>query len=125
MPAASTTSPGVQNPHFTAPVRANASCTGCSSPSSASPSIVITSCPSACAASTRHAHTSTPSSSTEQDPHSPCSHAFFEPGTPSFSLNAKSSDSPSQQSASCSTPRSEERRVGKECRSQRPAQRQK
>ena len=47
-----------------------------------------TSCPSACAASTRHAHTSTPSSSTEHDPHSPCSHAFFEPGTSSFSRSA-------------------------------------
>ncbi len=70
----------------------------------ASPSTVVTSWPSACAASTRHAQTSVPSSSTEHEPHSPCSHAFFEPGKPSFSRSAKSSDSPSQQSASCSSP---------------------
>ena len=49
---------------------------------SASPSTVTTSCPSACAASTRHAQTSVPSRSTEQEPHSPCSQAFFEPGKP-------------------------------------------
>ena len=48
--------------------------------SSATPSTVTTSCPSACAARTRHEQTSVPSSSTEHDPHSPCSHAFFEPG---------------------------------------------
>ena len=54
-------------------------------PRRASPSTVTTSCPSACAASTRHAHTSVPSSSTEHEPHSPCSHAFFEPGSPSRS----------------------------------------
>ena len=47
---------------------------------SASPSTVVTSWPSACAASTRHAQTSVPSSSTEHEPHSPCSHAFFAPG---------------------------------------------
>ena len=58
----------------------------------------------ACAASTRQAQTSVPSSSTEHEPHSPCSHAFFEPGKPSFSRSAKSSDSPSQQSAWCSSP---------------------
>ena len=45
-----------------------------------------------------------PSRSTEHEPHSPCSHAFFDPGKPSFSRSAKSSDSPSQQSACCSSP---------------------
>ena len=96
--------PGVQKPHCTAPASTNASWTRCSRSPSARPSTVTTSCPSACAASTRHAHTSTPSSSTEHEPHSPCSHAFFDPGTSSFSRSAKSSDSPSQQSASRSTP---------------------
>ena len=75
-------SPGVQNPHWTAPVSTNASCTRCSRPSSARPSTVTTSWPSACAASTRHAQTSVPSSRTEHEPHSPCSQAFFEPGRP-------------------------------------------
>src|SRR5262249_18911931 len=101
--AAATTRPGVQNPHCTAPVSTTARCTGCGSSSAASPSTVVTSCPSACAASTRQEQTSTPSSNTEHEPHSPCSHAFFEPGYPSFSRSAKSSDSPSQQSASAST----------------------
>ena len=51
-----------------------------SCPSPASPSTVTISCPSAWAASTRQAQTSVPSSRTEHEPHSPCSHAFFEPG---------------------------------------------
>ena len=83
-----TISPGVQNPHWTAPVVANASCTGWSDPSAPSPSTVTTSCPSACAASTRHAHTSVPSSKIEHEPHSPCSHAFFDPGSPRCSRSA-------------------------------------
>src|SRR5262249_55125713 len=44
--AAATTSPGVQNPHCTAPVSTKARCTGCSSASVARPSTVVTSCPS-------------------------------------------------------------------------------
>ena len=75
-----TTRPGVQKPHCTAPASTNASCTRCRRSPSASPSTVVTSWPSACAASTRQAQTSVPSSSTEHEPHSPCSHAFFEPG---------------------------------------------
>src|SRR5882762_7064684 len=45
--AVATTSPGVQKPHWTAPVATNASCTLCSRPSSANPSTVTISCPSA------------------------------------------------------------------------------
>ena len=66
----------------------------------ARPSTVTTSCPSAWAASTRHAQTSVPSRSTEHEPHSPCSHAFFEPGRPSRSRSTNSRLSPSQTSAS-------------------------
>ena len=62
------------------------------------------SCPSACAASTRHEQTSLPSSSTEHDPHSPCSHAFFEPGSPSRSRSVKRRLSPGQTSASIRSP---------------------
>ena len=62
------------------PRRRTPAARGCSSSPSASPSTVVTSWPSACAASTRHAQTSVPSSSTEHEPHSPCSQAFFEPG---------------------------------------------
>ena len=102
--AVATTRPGVQKPHCTAPASTNASCTRWSSPSSASPSTVTTSCPSACAASTRHAQTSVPSSSTEHDPHSPCSQAFFEPGRPRLSRSAKRRLSPSQTSASRCSP---------------------
>ncbi len=99
-----TTRPGVQKPHCTAPASTNASCTRCSSPFSASPSTVTTSWPSACAASTRHAQTSVPSSSTEHDPHSPCSQAFFDPGRPSLSRSAKRRLSPAQTSASRCSP---------------------
>ena len=86
--AVATTRPGVQKPHCTAPASTNAACTGCSSSSSARPSTVTTAWPSACAASTRQAQTSVPSSRTEHEPHSPCSHAFFEPGSPSRSRSA-------------------------------------
>ena len=51
-----TISPGVQNPHCTAPASRNASCTGCSSSSPASPSTVTTVRPSAWPAATRHEH---------------------------------------------------------------------
>ncbi len=63
------------------PSRRRRLCTRWSSPSPARPSTVTTSCPSACAASTRHEQTSSPSRSTEHEPHSPCSQAFFEPGS--------------------------------------------
>jgi hypothetical protein len=77
-----TTSPGVQKPHCTAPHSRNASCTGWSSFSLASPSTVVTSRPCACPAATRHAQAGTPSRYTVHEPHSPCSQAFFEPGRP-------------------------------------------
>ena len=51
---AATTKPGVQKPHWTAPVVTNASCTRFIR----SPSTVTTSWPSACAASTRQEQTS-------------------------------------------------------------------
>ncbi len=40
--------PGVQKPHCSAWFSRNAACIGCSSPSLARPSIVVTSAPSAC-----------------------------------------------------------------------------
>ena len=42
--------------------------------------------------------------SAEHEPHSPCSHAFFEPGSPSRSRRAKRRLSPSQTSASTGSP---------------------
>ena len=42
--------PGVQNPHCRPCSSRNASCSGCSVPLSASPSIVVMSAPSACTA---------------------------------------------------------------------------
>ena len=77
---------------------------GWSSPSAARPSTVTTSCPSACAASTRHAQTSSPSTRTEHEPHSPCSHAPFDPGRPSRSRNVTSRLSPAHASASRTSP---------------------
>ena len=70
----------------------------------ASPSTVTTSWPSACAASTRHEQTSSPSRSTEHEPHSPCSQAFFEPGSSSRSRRVVSRLSPAQTSASRTSP---------------------
>ena len=60
--------PGVQKPHCSAWRSWNACCTGCSSPSAARPSIVVTSCPSACTASTEQLLTLRPSNSTVQAP---------------------------------------------------------
>ena len=45
---------------------------------SPSDSTVRTIAPSACTAGTRQEQTSSPSSQTVQEPHSPCSHAFFD-----------------------------------------------
>ena len=78
-------SPGVQNPHCTAPVSTNACCTSLGAPGSASPSTVTIGWPTALAASTRHEHTSSPSTSTLHDPHSPCSHAPLAANSPSRS----------------------------------------
>ena len=70
---------------------------------------MTTSWPSACAARTRHAQTSSPSRSTEHEPHSPCSHAFFDPGRPSRSRSANSRLSPAQTSASRASPLTRQR----------------
>ena len=82
----------------------NACWTGCSAPASracvpARPSTVTTSRPAAWPAATRHAHTGTSSSSTVHDPHSPCSQAFFEPGSASRSRSTNSRLSPSHTSS--------------------------
>ena len=53
--------PGVQKPHCSAWCSWKACCTGCSAPSAARPSIVVTSCPSAWTASTEHDFTLRPS----------------------------------------------------------------
>src|SRR5581483_4888344 len=62
------TMPGVQNPHWRAWFSWNACCTGCSAPSVARPSIVVTSCPSAWTASSVHDLTDSPSRSTVHEP---------------------------------------------------------
>src|SRR5438445_2023576 len=76
-----TTRPGVQKPHCTAPASTNA----CWTVPPSRPSTVTTERPLACPAWTRHAQTSVPSRSTEHEPHSPCSHAFFDPYRPNLS----------------------------------------
>ena len=75
---AATTMPGVQKPHWTAPVSRNASWTGWSRPGRAKATRrCARSVHRACSAGTRHEQTSSPSSQTEHEPHSPCSHAAF------------------------------------------------
>ena len=72
---------------------------------SARPSTVTTSRPSTWPAATRQEHTGTPSRRTVQEPHSPCSQAFLEPGRPRRSRSTYSRDSPSHtSSASCGRP---------------------
>src|ERR1044072_1460086 len=56
--------PGVQKPHCSPCLAQNASCTGSSFPSGATPSIVVPDEPSACAARHVHDFTATPSSIT-------------------------------------------------------------
>src|SRR6266853_1423815 len=63
--------PGVQYPHWNASCSTNASCTGCSPPSAARPSIVVTSRPSQVTASVRHASTRLPSTRTVHAPQQP------------------------------------------------------
>src|SRR4029077_18416309 len=82
--------PGVQYPHWNASCSTNAACTGCSSPSAARPSIVVTSRPSHATASVRHASTRLPSTHTVHAPHVPWSHPFFDPVSPRCSRNASS-----------------------------------
>ena len=76
------TMPAVQNPHWRPWCSWNACCTGCSSPSVARPSIVVTSAPSAWAASIVHDFTDSPSTSTVQAPHDDVSHPTLVPVSP-------------------------------------------
>ncbi len=95
------TSPGVQKPHWTAPSETMA-CWTSERPvvaSASTPSMVTMSAPTADAPSTRQLHRSSPSSSTEQEPHSPCSQAFLEPGRPRRSRSTNRRLSPSHPSA--------------------------
>ncbi len=102
-----TTNPGVQNPHCTPPASTIACWTSVSTsppsaaspgspPAGARPSTVVMAQPTAASASSRQAHTSTPSTSTEHDPHSPCSQAFLAPGSPSRSRRTCSRLSPAR-----------------------------
>ena len=63
----------------------NACCIGCSSPSVASPSIVVMSAPSACTASTVQLFTDSPSMCTVQAPHDDVSHPMLVPVSPTCS----------------------------------------
>src|SRR4051812_38215088 len=63
--------PGMQKPHWMAPVSRNASCRRLSRPPSSRPSIVVTSMPPASTARTRQEFTARPSISTVHAPHSP------------------------------------------------------
>ena len=74
--------PGVQKPHCSPWHSRNASCTGCSCPSFASPSIVVTSAPSASTASTLQDFTLVPSRWTVQAPQLLVSHPMTVPVFP-------------------------------------------
>ncbi len=74
--------PAVQKPHWNACASRKACCTGCSSPSCASPSMVVTSRPAARNAGIRQECTGVPSSQTVQAPQSPASQPFLTPNTP-------------------------------------------
>ncbi len=91
-------SPGVQNPHCTAPASTKAAWTSDGDPNGAMPSIVTIGWPTAAAAITRHEHTNTPSSMTLHEPHSPCSQAPLVPINPSRSRSTSSRLSPSHES---------------------------
>src|SRR5579859_3936923 len=82
--------PGVQYPHWNASCSTNAVCMGCSSPSAARPSIVVTARPSHATASVRHASTRLPSTHTVHAPQVPWSQPFFDPVSPRCSRKASS-----------------------------------
>lgn len=69
----------------------NACWIGCSAPSAASPSIVVTSAPSACAASSEQELTAAPSSSTVHAPQMPLLQYAFVPVSPRSSRTRSSS----------------------------------
>src|SRR3989441_4962102 len=85
------TKPGVQNPHCMPWLSQKASCTGCSLPLVASPSIVVTCCPLACTANSRHERTASPLTSTVHAPQTPCSQPRWVPVSPRSSRRKSAS----------------------------------
>ena len=77
--------PGVQKPHWRAWHSWKAACTACRLPSSARPSMVVTSCPLAWTASTLQDFTLRPSRCTVQAPQLLVSQPITVPVLPSFS----------------------------------------
>ena len=75
--------PGVQNPHWAAPCRSNASCNGWGPSTSAKPSTVTMACPSASKTGVIHDSVGRPSRITVQAPQSPLSQPCLEPVRPS------------------------------------------
>src|SRR5205085_1760502 len=74
--------------------------TGCSAPSCASPSIVVTSFPTAAETAVTHEGTVCPSSRTAQAPHCPSPQPYFAPIRPSsFRKHSSKLRSPSTQTA--------------------------
>src|SRR5580700_14447 len=71
--------PGVQKPHCSAWCLRNDACSGVKPSSSDRPSTVTTLAPSACTASNRQERTAAPSTSTVQEPQTPCSQPTWVP----------------------------------------------
>ena len=88
------TIPGMQNPHWLAPVLWKAFCTAVSSPGRARPSTVSMLAPCAFAAGIRHDFTSRPPTNTEHVPHSPAPHPSFVPVSCSSSRKTSSKRRP-------------------------------
>ena len=88
--AVAVSQPGVQYPHCIAPVSSQACCTGCSRPSSASPSTVVIRWPATSAAGVEHAVTARRPISTVQAPHAPSPQPSFGPVMPRSSRSTSS-----------------------------------
>ena len=89
--------PGVQKPHCTAPASRNASWIGCSSSSTArAPRPSRRRAPRPAPRRPGRSTRARRPGRREHEPHSPCSHAFLEPGSCIRSRSTYSSDSPSQ-----------------------------
>ena len=84
--------PGVQNPHCTPPSSRMLRCSGCISPSAASPSTVVTSRPSAWTARYEHEFTGRPSIRTMHAPHSQSSQPSLVPVRPSSVRSTETSE---------------------------------
>lgn len=80
--------PGVQNPHWAAPCKSNASCNGWGPSVSAKPSTVMMLCPSASQTGVMQDNVGRPSRMTVHAPQSPLSHPCLEPVRPSSYLKA-------------------------------------